>query len=81
MVIPEEGITAGHARIPFEDGVSIQTADNGRGRRVLASLLRLSADADKIGEGVSINEEGGVGCESSVTARKVEAYKAMGWVL
>jgi hypothetical protein len=60
MVITEEIVATGHARVSFEDGVSVQTANDCRRWRVLASLLRLPADTEEVGDEVSINEVGSI---------------------
>ena len=78
MVVPKEEIATGHARIPLEDGVGVQTADNSRGWRVLASLLGLPTNAEKISDEVSIDEVSGVCRESSGSIVHVEACGTMG---
>ena len=78
MVVPEEEIATGQARIPLEDRVGVQTADNRRGWRVLPGLRCLPANAEEIGDEVSINEVGGICGESSDLIVHVEACGTMG---
>jgi hypothetical protein len=64
MVITEEVVTTSHARVPLKDGVGVQTANDRRGWRIFAGLLRLPTDTEEVGNEVSINEVGGINDES-----------------
>ena len=77
MVVPEEEIAPSQARIPLEHGVSVQTANDGGRRRILAGLGGLPTNTEEIGDEIPINEMCRVCGESGSRVIHVEAWRAM----